>query len=127
MRLAAPALLAACTAPVLFAAAFVATPPPLSSPQLYPWCAAGAVESAHEVKGDCRTGVGALAATASGDESGLTRSGLVRAAAAAAAAVAAGVASGASPASATGRESEPEITSKAFIEVSVIWLCGCRL
>ena len=121
MRLAgiASAVLGTCTVPALFALAFVAVPPPLSVPQQQLSCRAGAFA---EVAGDCRTDL-ALAARAGGEELGMTRAGLVRAAAAAAAAAAtaaAGVASGASPAAAAGRESEPEITSKAFIEVSVM-------
>lgn len=129
MRLAALAL-AAASAPVRFSGGFLAAaPPPLRAPlPLRPRVAIAVGASAGEARFRRGRAVAVLnsggVAGGSKAETGLTRSGLVKAAGAALAAAAV-VSSAALPAiAAAGKEPEPEITSKAFIEVTAEYLRG---
>ncbi|CAM9131029.1 unnamed protein product [Pylaiella littoralis] len=137
MRLAAWAV-ATTTAPVVLSGAFLAgtPPPPPSALQLCPstrtgaGAAVAATTPVVEVgfRRSCRdrpvaaTAATAAAAAAGGGsgEFGLTRSGLVKAAAAAAFGAGVAATSTVSPASATGNQEEPQITSKCFIEVRIM-------
>lgn len=127
MQLAAWAL-AAVSAPVAFSGGFLAPPPPPCALKLRPCVptATGVLAGAARFRrgrsvvnhGHRSSRAGDDGTHGSEETAGLTRSGLVKAAGAAVAAVA--VCPAVLPASAAaGREPEPEITSKAFIEVSV--------